>query len=253
MAKRALPSCSSQALLCFAGRLPFPLSSSHGQASPVEPPQLNFWFNTSFRSLCCQIGRVGSGGYGWDAVAARKPLFTAHSGRKRALIPRKLFCVPEQPLAGGKVAVLPGRPFPAAAEGHRCSGAPAQARIRGVQPFVPGCSGCSAQCAPQGPGDSSPLRLRGGKCCSPHPSFSTRGNHRGPGQPFPALSVSQRHCHTHQSRRKKGELPFVQTALPLQLAPIPSSPTTLSLPLHEGDLATLLVLTQRCHRHPMQA
>lgn len=102
MAKRALPSCSSQALLCFAGRLPFPLSSSHGQASPVEPPQLNFWFNTSFRSLFCQIGRVGSGGYGWDAVAARKPLFTAHSGRKRALIPRKLFCVPEQPLAGGE-------------------------------------------------------------------------------------------------------------------------------------------------------
>lgn len=47
-----------------------------------------------------KIGRVGSGGYGWDTVAARKSLFTAHSGRKRALVPRKLFCVPEQ-LGGG--------------------------------------------------------------------------------------------------------------------------------------------------------
>lgn len=112
MSKRASSSCSREALLCSAGSLPFPLCSSHGQASPVEPPLLNFWLNASFGSLCCQIGRVGSGGYGWDAVAARKPLFTAHSGRKRALIPRKLFCVPEQPRRGGKVAVLPGGPFP---------------------------------------------------------------------------------------------------------------------------------------------
>lgn len=56
-----------------------------------------------------KVGRVGSGGYGWDAVAARKPLFTAHSGRKRALIPRKLFCVPEQ--SGGRW-YGPASPFP---------------------------------------------------------------------------------------------------------------------------------------------
>lgn len=54
---------------------------------------------------CCAQGRrAGWGGYGWDAVAARKPSFTAHSERKRAPIPRKSFCVPERWRGGSRTS-----------------------------------------------------------------------------------------------------------------------------------------------------
>lgn len=140
MSKQGSSSRSWEALLCFAGRFPFPLCSSHGQASPAEPSELNFWFNTSFGSSCCQIGRVGSGGYGWDAAAARKPLFTAHSGRKRAQIPRKLFCVPEQPRCRGGEG---GGAFPKAS-GLRGSSTDTHTDTHtGCSPRCPAALGCA--------------------------------------------------------------------------------------------------------------
>lgn len=102
----------------------------------------------------------------------------------------------------------------------------AHGHAHGLQPSVPGCAGLCA------PGNSSPLGSGLG-WCSPHPSFSTRG-------------PSQRRCHTHQSRREKGDLPFGQTIRRDRLPPIPSSPANLSLPLRGGDLATLLELSHRC-------
>lgn len=145
-----------------------------------------------------------------------------------------------------------GRPFPAAAAVHRHS----------HSHVGPALSCLDAHAAvgnvPPEPGDKQPPRTPRWR------SFSTRDNQSSvPARPSPLqASPSGTAAHTEAGTKKgdlprgKPALPFVQTTpLPRSdaLAPIPSSPATLSLPLHRGGLATRLVLTQTRHCRPMQA
>lgn len=117
---------------------------------------------------------------------------------------------------GGKVAVLAGQ-----AALSRCSQRPALQCCSSTDTDTDTDTAFPgrllrlpwAMC-PQGPGDSSPLRLRGGKCCcSPHPSFSTRVTTASSS----LLSASPRGTATHtKAGGKKG------TSLLYQLLDHPS-------------------------------
>lgn len=169
-------------------------------------------------------------------MAARKPLFTAHSGRKRALIPRKLFCVPEQPLAGGgRWRYCPGGPFPllrkasAAAvhphrhgpAGHSLSCLAAQAALHNVPPRDPGTAARSGSVVAS---VAHPTRV------------SAQGVTTGvPASPS-LLSASPRGTATHtKAGGKKGSCPsykllyhpsWLPSLLPPPLCPCPSMKVT---------------------------